>query len=71
MFESVVSIKHGMKSKNYLFDHYTSDEIERRVEMIYEVDYDNAFLDLEKVPIGHAQSFYQKRYIRRFGSFKQ
>ena len=68
MFESSTTVNHAKKSENYLFEHYTSEKIERRVEKIYEDDYDSSFLDLERVPIGHAQSFYRNRFLHQFGA---
>ena len=69
MFESATTVKHSKKAKSYLFDHYARNEIERRVEKIYEDDYNNAYLDLERVPVGEAEAFYKKRYLERYGSF--
>lgn len=67
MFQSA-TVNHAKVTENYLSEHFVSDEIERRVEEIYVVDYDNAYLDLERVPVGQASSFYRERYLRRFGN---
>ncbi|KAL7540133.1 hypothetical protein ACHAXR_009882 [Thalassiosira sp. AJA248-18] len=68
MFESASTVKHSTKAEHHLLEHYTSREIENRVEELYGIDYDNEFLDLERVPIGEAQEFYRRRFMERFGT---
>lgn len=68
MFDSSGTVHHAKKAENYLLDHYTSEKIEKRVEKIYEEDYDNEFLDLETVPIGDALSYYQQRFLELYGT---
>merc|ERR1719361_2204046 len=59
MFESTNTIKHATSAEKHLLEYYTK-EIELRVEELYTSDYDNEFMDLERVPIGEAKSFYRK-----------
>ena len=47
VFESSTTVNHAKKTETHLSEHYTSDEIERKVENICRDDYDNKFLDLE------------------------
>ena len=67
MFESISTVSHANKAERHLLEHYTSKEAERRVEQIYESDYDNVYLDLQRVPLGHAKLFYQERFLKRYG----
>ena len=68
MFESASTVNHFTKSINHLLEHYTSKDIEERVENIYKDDYDNIVMDLERVAIGNASSFYRERFLKRYGS---
>ena len=63
MFYSSDTVRHAEKTEHHLLEHYTSREIEKRVVKLFEDDYENEFLDLERVPIGNAQSFYQKKFL--------
>lgn len=47
VFEPSTTVNHAKKTETHLSEHYTSDEIERKVENICRDDYDNKFLDLE------------------------
>ena len=67
IFASSSTVRHATKSGEHLFEYYTSQEIERRVEKIYQVDYDNGYLDLDRVKIGEASSYYKKRYLKKWG----
>ena len=64
---STGTIKHATKAKDRLFDHYTNQGIEQRVENIYAVDYDNKYLDLKRVKVGKAEEHYKKLLNDRLG----
>ena len=66
MFESSATVKHSTGAVDRLSEHYTKG-VEGRVERLYAIDYDNEYMDLERVPIGDAQSFYRKRFLERYG----
>merc|ERR1712194_773194 len=68
MFASSGTVNHARRAERYLLEHYTREDIERRVEKIFGDDYDNEFLHLERVPIGEAQSFYRQRFLERYGA---
>lgn len=66
MFSSSTTVKHSTGAVDRLSEHYTK-EVEERVEKLYAIDYDNEFMDLERVPIGDARPFYRKRFLERHG----
>ena len=47
-------MNHAEVVANYLLEHFASDKIEQQVGEMYTVDYDNAYLDLARVPVGRA-----------------
>ncbi|KAL7526682.1 hypothetical protein ACHAWF_001875 [Thalassiosira exigua] len=59
IFSSSSTVTHAQHSKEHLSRYYTNKDIERRVERIYLADYDNKHLDLKRVPIGHAEAYYE------------
>ncbi|EED88134.1 predicted protein [Thalassiosira pseudonana CCMP1335] len=61
MFESSSTVNHARNTGVHLKEHYTRDDIEQRVERMYNADYDNKYLDLERLKIGEAESFYESR----------
>ena len=60
IFASSSTVKHASHTDKHLLEHYTSDIVDQRVECFYADDYDNEYLELTRLPIGEAQSYYQK-----------
>ena len=48
IFASSSTIKHASHTDEHLLEHYTSDEIDERVELFYADDYNNEYLDLSR-----------------------
>ena len=60
-------MNHATNSKDHLFEHYTSEKIERCVEKVSQVDYDIEYMELKRVKIGEAKAYYQKSDFWRSG----
>ena len=66
MFQSSSTVKHAKGSENYLNEYYTSKAIEDRVERIYKDDYDNEYLELDRVAVGEAGQHYRDKFTERY-----
>ena len=61
MFYSSSTILHSRDTSAKLKQFYNTPEVENRVEHIFKDDYENKFLELERVEIGKAAEFYRNR----------
>ena len=68
IFQSTGTVKHATNSASYLMEYYANTSVEERAELYNDIDYDNEYLELERLKVGEAEQFYKQRYIDRFGS---
>ena len=66
MFKSSSTVLHAKDTSAKLKQYYTP-EIEERVQHIFRDDYDNKFLELERVRIGEAEEFYKSWWQKKYG----
>ena len=50
-------------------EYYANTSVEERAELYNDIDYDNEYLEIERLKVGEAEQFYKQRYIDRFGSY--
>ena len=66
MFQSSSTVLHAKGTGDKLLKYYTSVEIEKRVEHIFKDDYENEYLELDRVKIGEASEYYRERFTERY-----
>lgn len=67
MFYSSSTILHAKDTKSKLQRFYNTVDVERRVEEIFREDYENEYLELERVKIGIAEEFYRGWWKEKYG----
>ncbi|KAL7453633.1 hypothetical protein ACHAWC_005275 [Mediolabrus comicus] len=65
IFSSSSTVNHAQHANQHLLEYFTGNRVERRVERYYSDDYDNVYLDLDRVSIRQSASlYYENRTLK-------